>query len=165
MDGPSGKPSTVRLPGKWRAAFRGGPEETWRQLTLIGLRWTWTSPRRQEHQIIAGADALLMPSLYEPCGLTQMRAMRYGTPPLARRVGGLDDTIEDGTTGLLFDDYKPERLDWIVERAVFRYRKPASWQDMAEHGMAQDFSWDRVVGRYFEIYDRAFEVRSDSLAG
>ncbi len=118
----------------------------------------------KEHQIIAGADALLMPSLYEPCGLTQMRAMRYGTPPLARRVGGLEDTIEDGRTGLLFDDYKPERLDWIVERAVFRYRKPASWLDMAEHGMAQDFSWERMVGRYFEIYDQAFEVRADSLA-
>ena len=118
----------------------------------------------REHQIIAGADALLMPSLYEPCGLTQMRAMRYGTPPLARRVGGLEDTIEDGTTGLLFDDYKPERLDWIVERAVFRYRKPASWQDMAEHGMLQDFSWERAVDRYFEIYDQAFEVRDESLA-
>jgi len=118
----------------------------------------------REHQIIAGADALLMPSLYEPCGLTQMRAMRYGTPPLARRVGGLEDTIEDGTTGLLFDDYKPERLDWIVERAVFRYRKQASWQDMAEHGMVQDFSWERMVNRYFEIYDQAFEVRAEALA-
>jgi starch synthase len=118
-----------------------------------------------EHLIIAGADALLMPSLYEPCGLTQMRAMRYGTPPLARRVGGLDDTIQDGTTGLLFDDYKPERLDWIVERAVFRYRKPASWQGLAEHGMTQDFSWEGVVNRYFEVYDQAFEVRAEALAG
>jgi starch synthase len=118
---------------------------------------------KREHQILAGADALLMPSLYEPCGLTQMKALRYGTPPLARRVGGLDDTIEDGTTGLLFDDYKPERLDWIVERAVFRYRKPASWQDMAKHGMARDFSWDRVVTRYFAIYDQALEIRADAL--
>jgi starch synthase len=118
----------------------------------------------REHRIIAGADALLMPSLYEPCGLTQMRAMRYGTPPLARRVGGLDDTIDDGTTGLLFDDYKPERLDWIVERAVFRYRKTASWRSMAEHAMAQDFSWERVVDRYFEIYDQAFEVRAEALS-
>ena len=91
-----------------------------------------------------------------------------GIPEIVQAVDGEDllteDTIEDGTTGLLFDDYKPERLDWIVERAVFRYRKPASWLDMAEHGMAQDFSWDRVVGRYFEIYDQAFEVRADSLA-
>lgn len=118
----------------------------------------------REHRLIAGADALLMPSLYEPCGLTQMRAMRYGTPPLARRVGGLEDTIEDGTTGLLFDDYKPERLDWIVERAVARYRKPAGWREMARHAMAEDFSWERSVMRYFKIYDQAFEVRAEALA-
>lgn len=117
----------------------------------------------KEHRIIAGADALLMPSLYEPCGLTQMRAMRYGTPPLARRVGGLHDTIEDGHTGLLFDDYKPERLDWLIERAVARYHKPATWRDMAEHGMQKDFSWQRVVTRYFEVYDQAFETRAESL--
>lgn len=117
----------------------------------------------REHRIVAGADALLMPSLYEPCGLTQMRAMRYGTPPLARRVGGLDDTIEDGHTGLLFDDYKPERLDWLIERAIARYQRPASWRDMVEHAMGKDFAWDRVVDRYFEVYERAFEARSESL--
>lgn len=117
----------------------------------------------REHRIIAGADALLMPSLYEPCGLTQMRAMRYGTVPLARRVGGLEDTIEDGTTGLLFDDYKPERLDWIVGRAVARYRKPASWRGLVTHAMAEDHSWERVVDRYFEVYDQALAVRASAL--
>ena len=116
-----------------------------------------------EHRILAGADALLMPSLYEPCGLTQMKAMRYGTPPLARRVGGLDNTIEDGHTGLLFDDYKAERLDWLIDRAAARYHKPATWRDMIEHGMAEDFSWERVVRRYFEVYDQAFETRAESL--
>ena len=60
-----------------------------------------------EHLLLAGADMCLMPSLYEPCGLTQMRAQRYGTIPVARRVGGLADTIEDGVTGFLFDDYTP----------------------------------------------------------
>jgi len=118
----------------------------------------------REHRIVAGADALLMPSLYEPCGLTQMRAMRYGTPPLARRVGGLDDTIEDGHTGLLFDDYKPERLDWLIQRAVVRYGRPAAWLDMVEHAMAQDFSWERVVDRYYEVYGQAFETRAARLA-
>jgi starch synthase len=117
----------------------------------------------REHRIVAGADALLMPSLYEPCGLTQMRAMRYGTPPLARRVGGLDDTIQDGHTGLLFDDYKPERLDWLIERAIARYQKPATWRDTVEHGMAEDFSWESVVDRYFEVYEQAFEARAESL--
>lgn len=117
----------------------------------------------KEHRIIAGADALLMPSLYEPCGLTQMRAMRYGAVPLARRVGGLNDTIQDGVTGLLFDDYKPERLDWIVDRAVARFAKPEAWLDLVENAMVQDFSWERVVERYFDVYDRAFEVRAEAL--
>jgi starch synthase len=117
----------------------------------------------REHSVVAGSDALLMPSLYEPCGLTQMRAMRYGTVPLARRVGGLDDTVEDGHTGLLFDDYKPERLDWLIERAIARYQKPATWRDTVEHGMAEDFSWERVVDRYFEVYEQAFETRVASL--
>lgn len=118
----------------------------------------------KEHRIMAGADALLMPSLYEPCGLTQMRAMRYGAVPLARRVGGLNDTIQDGVTGLLFDDYKPERLDWIVDRAVARFAKPDAWLDLVENAMVQDFSWERVVERYFDVYDRAFEVRAEALA-
>jgi starch synthase len=117
----------------------------------------------REHRIVSGADALLMPSLYEPCGLTQMRAMRYGTPPLARRVGGLADTIQDGHTGLLFDDYKPERLDWLVERAIARYEKPPSWQHMIVHGMAEDHSWERVVDRYFWVYQQALETRTQIL--
>jgi starch synthase len=128
----------------------------------VAAQFDFTEER--EHRVVAGADALLMPSLYEPCGLTQMRAMRYGTPPMARRVGGLDDTIEDGHTGLLFDDYKPERLDWLIERATARYQKPATWRDMVEHGMAEDFSWERVVDRYYEIYEQAFEYRAETLA-
>ena len=63
-----------------------------------------------EHRVLGGADALLMPSFYEPCGLTQMRAQRYGTIPIARRVGGLADTIEDGASGFLFNDYSCEAL-------------------------------------------------------
>lgn len=127
----------------------------------VAVQLDFTEER--EHRLVAGADSLLMPSLYEPCGLTQMRAMRYGTPPLARRVGGLHDTIEDGHTGLLFDDYKPERLDWLIERAIARYQKPATWRDMVEHGMAEDFSWERVVDRYFEVYEQAFEARTETL--
>ncbi len=118
----------------------------------------------KEHRVLAGADALLMPSLYEPCGLTQMRAMRYGAVPLARRVGGLEDTIEDGATGLLFDDYRPERLDWIIDRAVARFARPEAWLDLAETAMQQDFSWERAVERYYDVYDHAFEARAEALA-
>ena len=113
----------------------------------------------REHRLIAGADALLMPSLYEPCGLTQMRSQRYGTIPLARRVGGLGETIEDGRTGLLFDEYTPDRLDWTLDRAVARYADPDGWQAMALHAMAEDFSWERVVDKYYEVYERARAIR------
>jgi len=66
---------------------------------------------RLEHRLLAGADALLMPSLYEPCGLTQLRAQRYGAIPVARRVGCLGDSIGDGVTGFLFDAYTPAALE------------------------------------------------------
>jgi starch synthase len=117
-----------------------------------------------EHRVMAGADALLMPSLYEPCGLTQMRAQRYGTVPLARRVGGLEETIEDGVTGLLFDDFIPERLDWLIDRAVAWYRRPVAWSGLMREGMARDFSWEQVVTRYFAVYDRALQIRAQAQA-
>ena len=113
----------------------------------------------REHRLIAGADALLMPSLYEPCGLTQMRSQRYGTIPLARRVGGLGETIEDGRTGLLFDEYTPNRLDWTLDRAIARYADPDGWRNMVLHAMAEDYSWERVVDRYYEVYERARAIR------
>ncbi len=128
----------------------------------IAVQLQFTEQR--EHRVIAGADALLMPSLYEPCGLTQMRAMRYGTVPLARRVGGLGDTIEDGATGLLFDDYKPERLDWIIDRAVARFSRHDAWLDLVETAMVQDFSWEQAVVRYYDVYDHAIEARTEALA-
>lgn len=118
----------------------------------------------REHRAIAGADALLMPSLYEPCGLTQMRAQRYGTLPLARRVGGLDETIEDGVTGLLFDDFSPAGLEWLIQRAVAGYTMPESWRRMMKQAMARDFSWERVVHHYSQVYDRALQIRAEALA-
>ncbi len=117
-----------------------------------------------EHRILAGADALLMPSLYEPCGLTQMRAQRYGTVPLARRVGGLEETIEDGVTGLLFDDFLPERLDWLIDRARVWFGRPVAWRGLMQEGMARNFSWEQVVNRYSTVYDRAFQIRAEALA-
>ena len=68
-----------------------------------------------------------MPSLYEPCGLTQMRAQRYGTIPIARRVGGLADTIEDGATGFLFTDYSCEALVACLRRAATRFAHSEEW--------------------------------------
>jgi starch synthase len=80
----------------------------------------------------------LMPSQYEPCGLTQMRAQRYGTIPIARRVGGLADTIEDGATGFLFDDYTPEDFTRAVMRAMNQFEEPDGWLEMMREAMTRD---------------------------
>jgi starch synthase len=107
-----------------------------------------------EHLLLAGADMCLMPSLYEPCGLTQMRAQRYGTIPVARRTGGLADTIEDGVTGFLFDDYTPADFMRAAMRAVDQYRDTEAWEEMMREAMARDFGWERSAARYLTVYRR-----------
>ncbi|MEP6999924.1 MAG: glycogen/starch synthase [bacterium] len=107
-----------------------------------------------EHLLLAGADMCLMPSLYEPCGLTQMRAQRYGTIPVARRTGGLADTIEDGVTGFLFDDYTTDDFMRAAMRAVDQYRDADGWKEMMREAMARDFGWDKSAARYLTVYRR-----------
>jgi len=107
-----------------------------------------------EHLLLAGADLCLMPSQYEPCGLTQMRAQRYGTIPVARRVGGLADTIEDGVTGFLFDDYTPDDFMRAAMRAVDQFRDTEAWSEMMREAMARDFGWERSAARYLSMYRR-----------
>jgi starch synthase len=113
---------------------------------------------RLEHRLMAGADLFLMPSQYEPCGLAQMRAMRYGTLPIGRRVGGIADTIEDDVTGFLFDDYHPGALDWGIRRALHRFADRAAWTARMRQAMARDFGWERAVQGYDEAYRRAVAV-------
>ncbi|HWB43664.1 MAG TPA: glycogen synthase GlgA [Gemmatimonadales bacterium] len=119
----------------------------------IGVQLDFTD--RLEHRLMAGADIFLMPSLYEPCGLTQMRAQRYGAPPIVRRVGGLADTVEDGVTGFAFDGYSPEALQEAGARALRAFAEPAKWQAMVRRAMGRDFSWERSVDQYLEVYRRA----------
>jgi starch synthase len=107
-----------------------------------------------EHLLLAGADMCLMPSQYEPCGLTQMRAQRYGTIPVARRVGGLADTIEDGVTGFLFDDYSSADFMRAAMRATDQYREADAWEEMMREAMARDFGWERSAARYLTVYRR-----------
>lgn len=109
----------------------------------------------REHRLLAGADMLLMPSLYEPCGLTQMRAQRYGTIPVARRAGGLADTIEDGVTGFLFDEYSPGALEGALQRAVEGYRQPVRWADHIRAAMSRQFGWEHPAQQYADVYARA----------
>ncbi len=113
-----------------------------------------------EHRLIAGADMLLMPSQYEPCGLTQMRAQRYGTLPVARRVGGLADTISDDVTGFLFDDFHAAALDWAIDRAIGRYAEQAAWTKRMRAAMARDFDWKRSAEQYLGLYAKATGLAS-----
>jgi starch synthase len=108
-----------------------------------------------EHRVLGGADALLMPSFYEPCGLTQMRAQRYGTIPIARRVGGLADTIEDGASGFLFNDYSCEALVASLQRAAARFADAGGWTAMMQRAMIRDFGWPRAAEKYIALYRRA----------
>jgi starch synthase len=123
----------------------------------IGYSFEFTEER--EHRLLAAADFLLMPSLYEPCGLTQMRAQRYGALPVVRRVGGLADTVEDRITGFVFDEYQPWALEEAVMYALELYRNRASWEEHVRTAMARDFSWDRSAAAYRDVYRAARQHR------
>ena len=113
------------------------------------------------HRIVAGADVIVVPSRFEPCGLTQMYGLAYGTLPLVRRVGGLADTVRDVdsksiaagvATGFVIDEAEPEALAKAYARAFTWWRKPALWARLRENAMEQDFSWAASAQHYDEIY-------------
>jgi starch synthase len=119
------------------------------------------------HLIIGGADVLVMPSRFEPGGLTQLYALRYGTLPLVRRVGGLADTVvgadalslADGTaTGFTFDVESPAALGSAIERAAVLFRQRAIWRQMIRRAMTRDFSWVAAARQYLALYR---ELRPD----
>lgn len=112
------------------------------------------------HRMIAGADAIAVPSRFEPCGLTQMYGLRYGTPPIVRRVGGLADTVADGVTGFVFDDATPTAFAAAVRRAAALNRDSAAWWQLAGAGMAQDLSWAGPARDYLALYERAIAARA-----
>ena len=108
------------------------------------------------HQIEAGADMFLMPSRYEPCGLNQIYSMKYGTVPVVRATGGLDDTVEafDGKTGtgFKFGEYSPEALLATIREAVETYRQPKQWRQLMQNCMRKDFSWASSAKQYIKIF-------------
>jgi len=115
------------------------------------------------HLIMAGSDAIVMPSRFEPCGLTQLYALRYGALPLVRRTGGLADTVVDanaatlaaGTaTGFAFDAETPDGLLAAIQRAVALYQDQASWRRMMRQAMTRDFSWAAAGREYVALYQR-----------
>jgi starch synthase len=103
------------------------------------------------HLIYAGSDALAVPSRFEPCGLSQLIAMRYGTLPIARDTGGLHDTIDHLRTGFLFEHANPEGLLWAAGLAFEAYGDER-WRTMMRRAMELDFSWERSAHRYAELY-------------
>jgi starch synthase len=121
------------------------------------------------HRIMAGADMVVVPSRFEPCGLTQLYGLKYGTVPVARRTGGLADTIVGCTpetlsvgaaNGFLFDNVTPQALAACVRRAIQVYRIPEDWRKLMTTGMAQDFSWSASAKRYVRLYKDAITKRS-----
>jgi starch synthase len=103
-------------------------------------------------RIYGGADMLLMPSRYEPCGLAQMIAMRYGCVPVVHATGGLKDTVHDDRTGFLFSEAEPASLVEALWRAFDVYIDPGKWQIIQRNGMRADFSWTRPAKAYARIY-------------
>ncbi len=148
-----------------------------RGLREIAARW----PRRvvilerfdrdEARRIYAGSDLLLMPSRFEPCGQSQMIALRYGTIPLVRHTGGLADTIVDVDTdpargnGFVFGPAEPAALVAAARRAIAVYRDTARWGALVRRAMACDFSWSASAPRYVEAYDRALVMRRRRSGG
>jgi len=117
-------------------------------------------------RIYAGSDAFLMPSRYEPCGLGQLIALRYGTVPIVRRTGGLADTVVEFDparrtgTGFVFDALSVEALLDAVRRAASAYRQPPLWRALVKNAMAEDFSWEMSAREYATLYAKALKLRS-----
>jgi starch synthase len=115
---------------------------------------------RLARQIYGGADVFLMPSRYEPCGISQMISMRYGCLPLVRAVGGLQDTVTDGETGFAFVEARVKPFNDAVRRALSLYPERARWAEMQKAGMALDFSWTHSARQYLELYKKLVETAS-----
>lgn len=110
------------------------------------------------HRIEAACDFYLMPSRFEPCGLNQLYSLRYGTVPVVRAVGGLDDSVVDphenakAATGIKFSEYSPAALGQGIRKALALYAAPTALDQFRRNGMAADFSWDQTARRYLELY-------------
>ncbi len=121
------------------------------------------------HKIEAGADMFLMPSHYEPCGLSQIYSLKYGTVPIVRATGGLDDTIDPWDprtkkgTGFKFQEYTGEALLRTIHQALHLYRDPLSWQKLMRNGMAKDFSWRVSAREYVRVYERVRQLHSQPI--
>ena len=124
----------------------------------LGIRIEFNNPLA--HKIEAGSDMFLMPSRYEPCGLNQIYSLKYGTVPIVRATGGLDDTIENFNTltgqgnGFKFQEYSSKALLDKIKEALGIFRNKELWQRLIQNGMQQDFSWSTSAQQYVELYNK-----------
>ena len=108
-----------------------------------------------------------MPSRYEPCGLNQIYSLKYGTIPIVRATGGLDDTIQEFNpssgqgTGFKFEPYEGQALFQTIKRALTLYQDKANWQKLMKNAMKADFSWEKSAGNYIELYRRALTNKAE----
>jgi len=118
------------------------------------------------HKIEAGADMFLMPSRYEPCGLNQIYSLKYGTVPIVRATGGLDDTIEPWDartgkgTGFKFSEYNGESLLLTIKQALQAFRDQSSWHGLMKNGMNKDFSWNASAKEYARLYEKVRQMKA-----
>lgn len=114
--------------------------------------------------VYAGADGFLMPSRFEPCGLGQMFAMRYGTVPVVRRTGGLADTVREGENGFVFDGFDPSDLAAAIERLAAAFADTEVWRGLVLAGMRADWGWGRSATEYVRLYEATLTARRHDLA-
>jgi starch synthase len=123
------------------------------------------------HRLMAGSDMILVPSRFEPCGLTQMYGLRYGTVPIVRRVGGLADTVHDvgqgdvaaaPGNGFVFDHAQPDALRDALARAFDHYRQPQAWAQLMQRGMGENLSWDLPAQQYMTLYEQVGQQRREA---
>jgi len=133
----------------------------------VGLRIAYDDPLA--HKIEAGSDLYLMPSHYEPCGMNQIYSLKYGTVPVVRATGGLDDTVEQFDpralkgTGFKFHEYSGEAMLETLRSAVALYRSDKrAWQTLMRNGMAQDYSWTNSAREYTKVYERARQIKQQA---
>jgi len=111
------------------------------------------------NNIYSASDFFFVPSKYEPCGLTQMIAMHYGTPPIVRGVGGLKDTVDDGEDGFVFKDYSSLSLNKAIDKAFRLFENKEEYKTMVEKCLAKDFSWAKSAKKYKELYEKVINSR------
>ena len=148
----------------WDGASRSlmlPPDHPWvTPAEASGLTRTPSYDETFAHRIMGGADVILVPSRFEPCGLTQLYGLRYGTLPIVRKTGGLADTVKGytpkarGATGFVFETASALALQRILQRALAVYRDKPVWQGLMRNAMQRDFGWQRAAEAYVDLYTR-----------